>query len=237
MKHILLTVLAVFTFNVNAVTITEGTSDYLDSVFVSYGQYHRDTTTNLEWLDFSDLVDTGVDKVTLQYTVQGAEDWYGPQGWRLATTTEVYDLFTLFFPTYNGGTDGRMELDDYADPAADLIEARNSWLFAFGTSVKPTDGSDFEVGAANLFSYGLYVDDVTNKVQYLGANILPGSDADLTSFIYGPDNATGDLGRYTSYTNAGVFMVRDYTVVPIPAAIWLFGTGLIALLGFARRKV
>ncbi|MCW9006033.1 MAG: VPLPA-CTERM sorting domain-containing protein [Gammaproteobacteria bacterium] len=31
-------------------------------------------------------------------------------------------------------------------------------------------------------------------------------------------------------------MVRDTTVVPVPAAVWLFGSGLIGLAGFARRK-
>jgi len=34
------------------------------------------------------------------------------------------------------------------------------------------------------------------------------------------------------------FYIRsaDATVVPVPAAIWLFGSGLIGLVGIARRK-
>ena len=39
-----------------------------------------------------------------------------------------------------------------------------------------------------------------------------------------------------SHTNFGSYLVRT-AVVPIPAAIWLFGSGLIGLIGLARRKV
>ena len=31
-------------------------------------------------------------------------------------------------------------------------------------------------------------------------------------------------------------LVRDTTVVPVPAAAWLFGSGLLGLVGLARRK-
>jgi hypothetical protein len=236
MKHFLLTILAVVTFNVNAATIIEGTDPYLDSVFLNYGQYHRDTTTNLEWLNFSDLVTTGVEEITLKNSINSAEAHYGPQGWRLATETELTGLFNLFFPTYDSGGTGSMALDDFADPQSPLIAARNSWMFAFGTDVRPIDGTDVNAGDADLYSYGLYVDDA-NAVQYLGANIKTSPNADLTSALFGLDNNTGDLGRDTWFENAGVFMVREYTVVPIPAAVWLFGAGLLGLVAVAWRKV
>lgn len=233
MKHLFLTLIAVFAFNASATVYVEGTDDYLDSVFQSHGQYHTDTTSGLDWLNFSDLVEGDNDWITMQNSVNSAETYYGQYGWRLATYTEVYGLFDLFFDSYSG-TDGRMELDDRADPTAPLIEARNSWMFAFGTSVQPTIGSNLSTDDGTLYSYGLYVDE-KGVVQYLGTYLGSDKDAQVTSFIYGQDNDTGDLTRYKSYTNAGVFMVRN-TVVPIPAAIWLFGTGLIALLGIARRK-
>jgi hypothetical protein len=34
----------------------------------------------------------------------------------------------------------------------------------------------------------------------------------------------------------GVALVRDISAVPVPAAVWLFGSGLIGLVGLARRK-
>ena len=47
-------------------------------------------------------------------------------------------------------------------------------------------------------------------------------------------------GGITQYAKSTIFnyawAVRDGDVVPIPAAVWLFGSGLIVLAGFARRK-
>jgi len=42
----------------------------------------------------------------------------------------------------------------------------------------------------------------------------------------------------TDYTNteAGSYLVRQLSPVPVPAAVWLFGSGLIGLVGLARRK-
>ena len=47
---------------------------------------------------------------------------------------------------------------------------------------------------------------------------------------------------YNGFATLGGLQVKEYhlhltgTVVPIPAAVWLFGTGFIALVGLARRK-
>lgn len=239
MKHLLLILLTAITLNANAVVINETTSSYLDSVFLDYGQYHRDTTEGgLEWLNFSQLVNDGTDQITLQNSINVAEDWYGDQGWRLATSTEVYDLFDLFFPTYvsDAGENGKMVLDDFADPTADLIEARNSWMFAFGTDAIPLSGTDLNTDGSDLFSYGLYLDE-NGGVQFLGTYLGGGNDAQITSHIYGTDHDITGLTRNSAFKNAGVFVVRDYTPeVPIPAAIWLFGSGLIGLITIARRK-
>ena len=35
--------------------------------------------------------------------------------------------------------------------------------------------------------------------------------------------------------STGSYLVQT-SVVPVPAAVWLFGSGLIGLIGFARRK-
>ncbi|NOQ89498.1 MAG: VPLPA-CTERM sorting domain-containing protein, partial [Gammaproteobacteria bacterium] len=40
--------------------------------------------------------------------------------------------------------------------------------------------------------------------------------------------STGPLGEDSAWVGANV--------VPVPAAVWLFGSGLIGLIGFARRK-
>lgn len=53
------------------------------------------------------------------------------------------------------------------------------------------------------------------------------------------------LAASDAYATAGPFpelpvtwlLYRDTTVVPLPASLWLFGAGLIGLIGIARRKV
>ena len=49
------------------------------------------------------------------------------------------------------------------------------------------------------------------------------------------DRAGFDLGGVSS-VKAFTATANGFAVVPVPAAVWLFGTGLIGLVGFARRK-
>ncbi|MDH5767326.1 MAG: VPLPA-CTERM sorting domain-containing protein, partial [Gammaproteobacteria bacterium] len=44
-----------------------------------------------------------------------------------------------------------------------------------------------------------------------------------------------DADRYVDYFDESVYGA-DPTAVPVPAAIWLFGSGLMAMIGFARRR-
>jgi len=68
-------------------------------------------------------------------------------------------------------------------------------------------------------------------------NFVPTGDIE-TSFVADFYNtggftsiATPDGVTWTS--ESGVFLS---TVVPVPAAVWLFGSGFIGLIGIARRK-
>lgn len=65
---------------------------------------------------------------------------------------------------------------------------------------------------------------------YAGSNPhLFTSDAGTDTFIgTEASQATQIFGEWTNY---------EMTVVPVPAAVWLFGSGLLGLVGVARRKV
>ncbi len=74
-----------------------------------------------------------------------------------------------------------------------------------------TNGTDspWLTGSLSAGSYNLIVEAI--------------SDADGVSYAYDIGSAYGDFGL-------------ELTAVPVPAAVWLFGSGLIGLAGFARRK-
>jgi hypothetical protein len=49
--------------------------------------------------------------------------------------------------------------------------------------------------------------------------------------------ATGAAGGSTSFLEIdNVSVTADVSAVPVPAAVWLFGSGLLGLVGVARRK-
>ena len=48
-------------------------------------------------------------------------------------------------------------------------------------------------------------------------------------------SATTAVDDFVS-SNYDVRPYASFTVVPVPAAVWLFGSGLIGLIGIARRK-
>jgi len=93
-------------------------------------------------------------------------------------------------------------------------------------------GNSYVSNTSTTHSYAraMYLDDADNLLLH-GVNnaIDPAED----------DYVLGDFSSILSsnYNNGsvGVYMVRS-TVVPLPAAGWLFGSGLIGLVGFARRK-
>lgn len=225
MKKLLLLTLLAFTVSANAATITidQTTSERLNNEFVDLGVTHLDVATGLEWLDFGTLISGVRTNVTFGHSVDSAIAAYAPQGFRLATEDEVTGLFDLFFtsPVYD---DGIASVDDTTISTSTLSEERNSWLFAFGSYVDDPTG--------NLGSLGFYLDS-NGDVQEAGVDLLTNP---LASNIYGLDYREWDTSTSQTFDNRGVFMVRDYTVVPVPAAVWLFGTGLLGLIAVARRK-
>ena len=225
MKNLILTLLMAFTISANADVINQTTSDRLNTEFADLGVTHLELATGLEWLDFGTLIAGERTNVTYGHSVDSAIAAYSPQGFRMATESEVRNLWDLFFPSFVNEGNGTMAIDDTDSMYATLSEERNSWFFAFGSWIDATEG--------DLYSLGFYLDDAAGAVQEAGVDLLTNP---LLSNLYGPDFRKWTTGTDEAFDDRGVFMVRDYSVVPIPAAIWLFGTGLIALLGIARRR-
>jgi len=88
------------------------------------------------------------------------------------------------------------------------------------------------------------VDNLIAEIQ-VPVGIRRDYDVDVTSFVQALPDYAGFMLRLTDETTESVFaaftneanlLVVDYSPVPIPAAVWLFGSGLIGLVGVAKRK-
>lgn len=76
-----------------------------------------------------------------------------------------------------------------------------------------------------------------------GGQFYPGdSNSGVTfsnGFVIGTPTLAWDHSWYSDGTNhkiAGAFAYELFTSVPEPGVVWLFGTGLLGLIGMARRK-
>ena len=92
-----------------------------------------------------------------------------------------------------------------------LTAAGSSFMSFVGPSVHLFDATF--VATANGISVLTMTDEIPSFGDFAG---LDGFDYD----------ASGELN----------FLITEVKVVPVPAAVWLFGSGLIGLIGVARRK-
>lgn len=78
-------------------------------------------------------------------------------------------------------------------------------------------------------------------IMYGGSTILASGNTVYGSEVYGTIQFQGTYSQLTwtnpQYEHWYGFTVGVPVVVPVPAAVWLFGSGLLGLIGMARRKV
>lgn len=88
------------------------------------------------------------------------------------------------------------------------------------------DLNDFTITFLNEFS--LVAGDVLT--------LTPGIAVTNVSAASMPDLAAS-TAIMTDITGTAISNITNVAVVPVPAAVWLFASGLISLIGFARRKI
>ena len=197
-----------------------GISYHADAALVNVAgeNYFTDDTTGLDWLN-----------LTVTKNMQRHDALTTNQGWRYATNGEVVDISRKTFGSYYGATSPNGSSTERGTGI--LFGELNKFAGWFGGLLGGRDPLNDRVSSAGLF--GLYVDE-RNMLTLFGGyrwSDSYGGGTKVTGLNY-----TGPF--YSQYLQVGTFLVRETpSAVPIPAAIWLFGTGLIALLGFARRKV
>ena len=153
-----------------------------------------------------------------------------------------------------------------ADPPADInvtgTIGSGSWNVA---STTPFFGASWTAHSGTTFGPGTYTIDTVEGGAYTNIVVGPGQIGGHILFDWGPSlnndivnvwdvNTVGGITTYTSTdidgdgtpgigsidgstASVGLSINYDFTTaVPIPPAIWLFGSGLLGLISIIRRK-
>jgi hypothetical protein len=132
----------------------------------------------------------------------------------IATESTEFNNFFGFTPDFVGN--------------AALINGDDAIELFKNTSVIDVFGDINVDGTGQLWEY---IDGWAYRVSGTGPD---GSSFDLLNWTFSGINALD--GETSNVTASTPFPLGTYTVVPVPAAVWLFGSGLLGLVGMARRK-
>jgi len=177
----------------------------------------RDTSSGLDWLDLTVTNGMSYNTVSLELISGGSLE-----GWRYATNTEVTSLWSNWgldfvedtFITIPG-------LDPAVYSATDIIgDTFNNSFSGFTVGAVGMTSDLNPVNSDYKFIMGVYHVDHHPTQQ-------------LTAYMGGSINDTVHID--VANPMQGSYLVQ-VSSVPVPAAAWLFGSGLIGLVGFARRK-
>jgi hypothetical protein len=180
--------------------------------FIDNGNYTTDSFSGLDWLDITESTNRSYIDVSAQFGISG--DY---EGWRYATVAEVVNFFDNAGGTapYSGDTDGQQSW------VTDL-------LGLWGVTYTNTGNN----GAFQITGDPWVSSATARSMIRLADNYPPGSSnpndfALATPTLSFSDNQAGD-----AYGSA---LVR-LSAVPVPAAVWLFGTALLGLIGFSKKR-
>lgn len=130
--------------------------------------------------------------------------------------------------------DGGLWLGSTIDPPAQL----GSFTVSFSTALGNGAGADLEIlDIASSPDETFNVEVSTNNITY---TLLGEYSATNNQIDFGAYNSPVSYVRLTNTSTVASADIDalwgNYSVVPVPAAAWLFGSGLLGLVGLARRK-
>jgi len=188
------------------------------STFIDNGSYTTDTTSGLDWYDVSLTKGLNYNEVIALTSTGGTLEG---ENWHYATATEFQSMLGNFLDLapsgfYNSNNGTLSQLVDMLgttepNPNGSIVNGR---LININTSTS-TNTPPFQLDLALI---------ATTETSYQAIS------------------HNGVISNSTSDLTAGSFLVRSTlpaspVPVPVPAAIWLMGTGLIGLTSFSRRKL
>lgn len=204
---------------------------------------HNVGGVDLEWMEFSATVSQSRRDVEAQFVDTNSALY----GYRYASSTETQALLESYTGVHNSeGT--------YTQYAAGM----NDFFTDFGTlsstdfggphtQTAGGDGGTYEMShwVKSFFYYG-NADECDNDGWTCWGNVTAWAlDGTITAYEVennwgwdissGWQNASASSVDFNGVTTASL-IVKDASVVPVPAAVWLFSSGLIGLIGVARRR-
>ncbi|OAI21312.1 hypothetical protein A1359_19395 [Methylomonas lenta] len=172
-----------------------------------------DSDTKLSWLDLTATVGQSYNQI-----MAGFGGYTSNQGFRYATENEVAELFSDAGVSQTSWVWGYW---NYNNPGY----VANSTLVSLLGITYPFDGlSTYSIGLTGSNTFGTQD---SHDYAMVGYN----NHADYIASL-----AIGTLENSTNSSNVGSFLVKDVSNVPIPGAAWLFGSVLVGLVSFSRRK-
>ncbi|WP_145999096.1 PEP-CTERM sorting domain-containing protein [Oceanicoccus sp. KOV_DT_Chl] len=212
------------------------------SAIVNLGGTTFDTATGLEWLDVTATIGLSYNQVSAQLGAGGT--W---QGWRYATYSELDQLIAGFgySPVITPCSLGQVYCDNSLPGDNNLIETMIQTLgdtyYQYLVDENLLGYYDLQAGGAG-YTYGILgstagsagypgyrdIGMILDQQDYYVPSGNPGDRPDIVASIWTAQQETA------SDPFIGSYLVRT-SAIPVPAAIWLFGSGLVAL-GWVRRK-
>ena len=199
-----------------------------------------------QWLELTET--TGLSRDDVELRLADSND--ALFGYQYASRTLIEDLF-LSYTTWDG-----LEGDHVAP---NVVSGAEAFISDFGRTTFFDGVSPVIFGSVDGGNFSWY--DRDSAFGMYGASGECGLNSTCIGFInvYRLDNAGEALATFQSdhtgwdalssaanvdqtlslspgQSSRGSFLVKDFSPVPVPAAAWLFGSGLIGLIGVARRK-
>ena len=117
---------------------------------------------------------------------------------------------------------------DYGLQAGDVISGSDLYHDINGNGVQDPGEYIQDIGSITPYSDSLQLDPLNTQGPAPMA-----ATADSIGFV---DDPFPGIKGYFDIGSGNSMHVTAVSAVPVPAAVWLFGSGLLALAGFARRK-
>ena len=175
-----------------------------------------------------------------------------------AGVTSVFDILNMDIDVAPGYQITKLSLvesgdyqlsADYGSANAPQVQSRGLWAITSNTTVDANGtgdlGAGFSFRKANLFDTGILTGETSssswsiNSVVDLGSVADWGSDTSVTATLENHLNAwsfdNAELANIAKKIG-GVSVEVEIQPVPVPAAVWLLGSGLMGLLSFGRKN-